>query len=86
MPYHKPMRSYEEGGLVDIPDVVGRVGESVDRTARSMEESRKDLKDLKKKLTGDNLGTENREERAKTHSNKPKKKKIPQLFPGKIFR
>jgi len=51
-----------------------------------MEESRKDLKDLKKKLTGDNLGTENREERAKTHSNKPKKKKIPQLFPGKIFR
>ena len=86
MPYHKPMRSYEEGGLVDIPDVVGRVGESVDRTARSMEESRKDLKDLKKKLTGDNPGTKKREERSKTHSNKPKKKKTPQTFPGKIFR
>lgn len=89
MLYKKPMRSYEAGGLVDIPDVVGRANESVDRAARSMEEHDKLLKDLKKKLMGDNPGTKKREERSKTHSNKPKKpkkKKTPQTFPGKIFR
>ena len=89
MPYKKPIRSYEAGGLVDIPDVVGPADESVEQMKRIMEEHDKLLKDLKKKLTGDNPGTKKREERSKTHSNKPKKPKkpkIPQTFPGKIFR
>jgi hypothetical protein len=85
MPYKKPMRSYKHGGLVHVPDVVGRADESVDPTMRAMEESKKALEALKKELLvpGDNPGTKKREDRAKTHSNKPKPK---QLFPGKIFR
>ena len=98
MPYKKPVRSYEHGGLVHVPDVVGRADESADSTMRALEQSKKDLEALRKKLLGDNPGTKKREDRAETHTNNPKPnsnkpkpnsnkpKKPKQPFPGKIFR